>query len=49
MLLESGKEALVDLFLDPDRKHGMGGAAKTVGWHRKYERFWLQHLGPVKP
>ncbi len=49
MLLESGKEALVDLFLDPDGEHGMGGAVKAVGWHRKYEHFWLQHLGPVKP
>ncbi len=49
VLLESGKEALVDLFLDPDGEHGMGGAVKTVGWHRKYERFWLQHLGAVKP
>lgn len=47
-LLESGKEALVDLFLDPDGEHGMGGAVKTVGWHRKYEAFWLQHLGRVQ-
>jgi len=47
-LLTSGKEALVELFLDPDGEHGMGGAVKTVGWHRKYEAFWLQHLGPVK-
>lgn len=44
-LLESGKEALVDLFLDPEGEHGMGGAVKTAGWHRKYEAFWLQHLG----
>ncbi len=44
-LLESGKEGLVDLFLDPEGEHGMGGAVKTVGWHRKYEAFWLQHLG----
>lgn len=47
-LLESGKEALVDLFLDPDGEHGLGGAVKTVGWHRKYEAFWLQHLGKVQ-
>lgn len=45
VLLESGKEALVDLFLDPDGEHGMGGAVKTAGWHRKYEAFWLRHLG----
>lgn len=44
-LMESGKEGLVDLFLDPDGEHGMGGAVKTAGWHRKYEAFWLQHLG----
>ena len=48
-LLESGKESLVDLFLDPEGEHGMGGAVKTVGWHRKYEAFWLQHLGRVTP
>lgn len=46
-LMESGKEGLVDLFLDPDGEHGMGGAVKTAGWHRKYEAFWLQHLGPA--
>jgi dipeptidyl-peptidase-4 len=48
-LLESGKEGLVDLFLDPDGEHGLGGAVKTVGWHRKYEAFWLQHLGRSNP
>jgi dipeptidyl-peptidase-4 len=47
-LLESGKEALVDLFLDPDGEHGLGGAVKSVGWHRKYEAFWLRHLGPAR-
>ena len=44
-LLESGKEGLVELFLDPDGEHAMGGAVKAVGWHRKYEAFWLRHLG----
>ncbi len=48
-LLESGKEGLVELFLDPDGEHGMGGAVKTVGWHRKYEAFWLRHLGGAQP
>ncbi|MEJ6007637.1 prolyl oligopeptidase family serine peptidase [Paucibacter sp. AS339] len=48
-LLESGKEGLVDLFLDPEGEHGMGGAVKTVGWHRKYEAFWLQNLGRTSP
>ena len=44
-LLASGKEALVDLFLDPDGLHGMGGVVKPVGLHRKYEAFWLRQLG----
>ena len=47
-LLESGKEGLVELFLDPDGEHGLGGAVKAVGWHRKYEAFWLAHLGPAQ-
>lgn len=44
-LLLAGKESLVELFLDPDGGHGLGGAVKNAGWHRKYEAFWLQHLG----
>ncbi len=48
-LLESGKESLVELFLDPDGEHAMGGAVKQAGWHRKYEAFWLQHLGRAQP
>lgn len=44
-LLENGKESLVDLFLDPDGEHGMGGAVKAKAWHKKYESFFLQHLG----
>lgn len=44
-LLENGKESLVDLFLDPDGEHGMGGAVKPKAWHKKYESFFLQHLG----
>lgn len=44
-LLENGKESLVDLFLDPDGEHGMGGAVKPKAWHKKYETFFLQHLG----
>jgi len=47
-LLESGKESIVDLFLDPDGEHGMGAAVKTRGWHKKYETFFLQHLGKAK-
>jgi dipeptidyl aminopeptidase/acylaminoacyl peptidase len=44
-LLESGKESIVDLFLDPDGEHSMGGAVKPKGWHKKYEAFFLRHLG----
>ena len=47
-LLESGKEGLVELFLDPDGEHGLGGAVKPAGWHRKYEAFWLAHLGAAQ-
>jgi dipeptidyl aminopeptidase/acylaminoacyl peptidase len=48
-LLDSGKESLVELFLDPDGVHALGGVVKPAGWHRKYEAFWLQHLGRVAP
>jgi dipeptidyl aminopeptidase/acylaminoacyl peptidase len=44
-LLESGKESIVDLFLDPDGEHSLGGAVKQRGWHKKYEAFFLRHLG----
>ncbi len=47
-LLESGKEGLVELFLDPDGEHALGGAVKPAGWHRKYEAFWLRNLGPAQ-
>jgi dipeptidyl aminopeptidase/acylaminoacyl peptidase len=48
-LLESGKESLVELFLDPDGEHGLGGAVKPAAWHRRYETFWLRHLGSAAP
>ena len=48
-LLDSGKESLVELFLDPDGEHALGGAVKPAGWHRKYEAFWLRHLGQATP
>jgi dipeptidyl-peptidase 4 len=48
-LLESGKESLVELFLDPDGEHAMGGAVKPAGWHRKYEAFWIRNLGRAAP
>lgn len=44
-LLDAGKDALVDLYLDPEGEHAMGGVVKPAGLHRKYEAFWLQHLG----
>ena len=44
-LLVSGKESLVELFLDPDGEHALGGAVRPAGWHRKYEAFWLRTLG----
>ncbi|MFZ6760516.1 prolyl oligopeptidase family serine peptidase [Undibacterium sp. Ji50W] len=47
-LLENGKETLVDLFLDPDGEHGLGGAVKPKALHKKYEAFFLQHLGKAK-
>jgi len=44
-LLEAGKEALVELFLDPTGGHGLGGHVKRVGRARKYEEFLLRTLG----
>ncbi|TDP63930.1 prolyl oligopeptidase family serine peptidase [Roseateles toxinivorans] len=46
-LLESGKEGLVELFLDPDGEHGLDGAVNRKALHKRYERFFLQHLGRV--
>jgi len=47
-LLDAGKDALVELYLDPDGVHGLGGTVKPAGLHRKYEAFWLQHLGQAQ-
>jgi len=44
-LLKAGKEALVDLFIDPTGGHGMGGDVKTINRYRKYEDFLITHLG----
>jgi len=44
-LLESGKDALVDLYLDPEGRHGLGGAVQPVNLHRKFEAFWVRNLG----
>ena len=48
-LLDSGKESLVELFLDPDGVHALGGVVKPAAWHRKYEAFWLRNLGRAQP
>ncbi len=47
-LLENGKESLVDLFLDPDGEHGMGGVVNHKTWYKKYEGFFLDHLGKAR-
>jgi dipeptidyl-peptidase 4 len=46
-LLESGKEALVDLFVDPEGAHGLGGAVQRKGQYKKFESFFVKNLGPV--
>lgn len=47
-LLKAGKEAHVDLFLDPTGGHGLGGDVKTINRYRKYEEFLLRTLGTQK-
>jgi dipeptidyl-peptidase-4 len=48
-LLKAGKEALVELFLDPTGGHGLGGDVKRINRMRKYEEFLLRCLGEGKP
>lgn len=48
-LLKAGKEALVDLFIDPTGGHGLGGDVKTVNRYRKYEDYLVTHLGKGEP
>jgi len=43
-LLEAGKETLVDLFLDPEGGHGLGGAIKNKGTYKKFESWFLDKL-----
>ncbi len=45
-LLEAGKETLVDLFLDPEGGHGLGGAIKNKGTYKKFESWFLKNLKP---
>ncbi|MDA7979032.1 MAG: prolyl oligopeptidase family serine peptidase [Pirellulales bacterium] len=44
-LLKAGKEALVELFVDPTGGHGLGGDVKRLNRYRKYEEFLLRTLG----
>jgi len=48
-LLEAGKEAHVELFLDPTGGHGLGGHVKTLNRYRKYEDYLLRYLGTGEP
>lgn len=48
-LLKSGKETLVELFLDPTGGHGLGGDVKSLGRYRKYEEFLLRCLAESAP
>jgi len=43
-LLLAGKETLVDLFLDPEGGHGLGGAVKNKGTFKKFESWFLDKL-----
>jgi dipeptidyl-peptidase-4 len=44
-LLRAGKETLVDLFLDPEGEHGLGGIVKNKATFKKFESWFVQHLG----
>jgi len=44
-LLLQGKETLVELFVDPEGGHGLGGVVGTKSRFKKYEEFFLRHLG----
>ncbi|MCR9216943.1 MAG: prolyl oligopeptidase family serine peptidase [bacterium] len=44
-LLKAGKEAQVELFIDPTGGHGLGGDVKTINRYRKYESFLLRTIG----
>jgi dipeptidyl-peptidase-4 len=44
-LLEAGKETLVDLFLDPEGDHSLGGILQNKAIYKKFAAFFLRHLG----
>jgi len=48
-LLKAGKEAQVELFLDPTGGHGLQGDIDRRALARKYEVFLLRHLGQGTP
>jgi dipeptidyl aminopeptidase/acylaminoacyl peptidase len=48
-LLKAGKEAQVELFLDPTGGHGLHGDVDSRAKARKYEEFLLRHLGKGTP
>jgi len=43
-LLLSGKETLVDLFLDPEGGHGLRGVIQNKGTFKKFESWFVKHL-----
>lgn len=43
-LLKAGKETIVDLFLDPDGGHGLGGSVKNKGTYKKFESWFVKNL-----
>jgi len=47
-LIKSGKETLIELFLDPTGGHGLGGDVKNFTRYRKYEEFLLRTIGSGK-
>lgn len=47
-LLRAGKETLVDLFLDPEGKHGLRGIVMNKGTFKKFESWFVEKLGKVK-
>lgn len=44
-LLKAGKETLVELFLDPEGGHGLKGVVPYKSVFKKYEAWFLRHLG----
>lgn len=44
-LLEAGKETLVELFADPEGGHGLGGLVPNKTRFKKYEDWFIKHLG----